>query len=61
MDPKQLSQEELDQEQAADLPERDALSVIQPVNQMIDTSFMTNGVITEASATQDAPITQTGS
>jgi hypothetical protein len=61
MDSTQLSQDELDQEQAADLPERDALSVIQPVNQIIDTNFMANGVTTEASATQDAPITQTGS
>jgi hypothetical protein len=55
-----MSEEELDQEQAADLPDRENLSVVQPVNQIVASNFMANGIITEASATQDAPITQTG-
>jgi hypothetical protein len=55
-----MSQEELDQEQAADLPDRENMSVVQPVNQIVAENFMANGIITEATATQDAPITQTG-
>jgi hypothetical protein len=55
-----LTQDELDQEQAANLPDRENMSVVQPVNQIVASNFMADGIVTEATASQDAPITQTG-
>jgi hypothetical protein len=58
-----MSSEELDQQQASDLPERDNMSLINlnaavPVNAAIAANVLSDGSTAEAAALQDTPINQ---
>jgi len=58
-----LSQEELEQQEAADLPDREAMSLINanlavPVNAAAALNVLSDGSTAGAGATQDTPITQ---
>jgi len=58
-----LSQAELEQQEAADLPDREAMSLINanlavPVNAAAALNVLSDGSTAGAGAIQDAPITQ---
>jgi hypothetical protein len=60
---KELSQEELEQQEAAELPDREAMSLINanlaiPVNAAVAANVLSDGSIAYADATQDIPIDQ---
>jgi len=60
---RELTPEELEAQEAADLPEREAMSLINlnaaiPVNAAVAANVLSDGAIAYADATQDAPITQ---
>jgi len=60
---RELTSEELEAQEAADLPEREAMSLINlnaaiPVNAAVAANVLSDGAIAYADATQDAPITQ---
>jgi hypothetical protein len=60
---RELTAEELDAQEAADLPEREAMSLVNlnaaiPVNAAVAANVLSDGAIAYADATQDAPITQ---
>jgi hypothetical protein len=59
----ELSAEELAQEEAAELPEREAMSLINaniavPVNAAVAANVLSDGATAYANAIQDAPIDQ---
>jgi hypothetical protein len=59
----ELTPEELDAENAADLPDREAMSLVDanvavPVNAAVAANVLTNESTATADATQDAPIDQ---
>ena len=59
----ELSPEELEEQQAADLPEREAMSLLNaniavPVNAAVAANVLSDGAIAYADATQDTPIDQ---
>jgi hypothetical protein len=59
----ELTAEELDAENAADLPDREAMSLVDanvavPVNAAVAANVLTNESTATADATQDAPIDQ---
>jgi hypothetical protein len=61
----ELSPEELDQEAAAELPDREAMSLINaniaiPVNAAIAANVLSDGAVAYAEAAQDAAIEQGG-
>jgi hypothetical protein len=63
MSEKELSQEELEQQEAAELPDREAMSLINanlaiPVNAAVAANVLSDGSIAYADATQDIPIDQ---
>jgi len=58
-----MSSEELDQQQASDLPERDNMSLVNlnaavPVNAAIAANVLSDGSTAEAGALQNTPIGQ---
>jgi hypothetical protein len=58
-----LSQDELAQEASTDLPEREAMSLVNanvavPVNLAAALNVLSDGSVAEAGAVQDTPITQ---
>ena len=60
---RELSREELEAEGAADLPERDAMSLVNanlavPVNAAVAANVLSDGSIADAGAYQDTPIDQ---
>ena len=64
-DPRQqgLSAEELEQQQAAELPEREAMSLVNlnlaaPVNAAVAANVLSDDAVAYADATQDAAIDQ---
>jgi len=59
----ELTEEELDQEGAEELPDREAMSLVNaniavPVNAAVAANVLSDGSIAYADATQDTPITQ---
>jgi hypothetical protein len=59
----ELSQDELDNQEGAELPEREAMSLINaniaiPVNAAVAANVLSDGAIAYADATQDIPIDQ---
>ena len=59
----ELSPEELEQESVAELPDREAMSLINanlaaPVNAAVAANVLSDGSIAYADATQDTPIDQ---
>ena len=59
----ELSPEELEQQQAAELPDREAMSLINanlaaPINAAVAANVLSDGSIAYANAEQNAPITQ---
>jgi len=61
----QLSQDELDQEAVAELPDREAMSLINanvaiPVNAAVAANVLSDGAVSYADATQDSVIDQSG-
>ena len=61
--PKELTPEELEEQEAADLPDREAMSLVNanlavPVNAAVAANVLSDGSIAYADATQDTPITQ---
>ncbi|GAC1387178.1 MAG: hypothetical protein NVSMB42_08140 [Herpetosiphon sp.] len=62
--PQELTPEELDQQDAAELPEREAMSLVNanvaaPVNLAAALNVLSDHSTATATATQTAPITQT--
>jgi hypothetical protein len=62
-EPRELTADELDAQEAAELPEREAMSLINaniaiPVNAAIAANVLSDGAIAYADATQDIPIDQ---
>jgi hypothetical protein len=60
----ELTAEELEGQEAAELPDREAMSLVNanvaaPVNAAVALNALSDGSTAYASATQDAPITQT--
>jgi len=60
---KELTNEELEQQDAAELPDREAMSLINanvaaPVNAAVAANVLSDGSIAYADATQDTPIDQ---
>ncbi|MEA2514959.1 MAG: hypothetical protein QOF33_4166 [Thermomicrobiales bacterium] len=60
---RELTPEELEAEELAELPEREAMSLINanvaiPINAAVAANVLSDGAIAYADATQDAPITQ---
>ena len=58
-----MSSEELDQQQASDLPERDNMSLVNlnaavPVNAAVAANVLSDGSTAEAAALQNTPISQ---
>ena len=63
LDQRGLSAEELEAEQADELPEREAMSLVNanaavPVNAAVALNALSDGSTAYANATQDTPITQ---
>jgi hypothetical protein len=63
IDNRELSQEELDQQEAAELPEREAMSLIDanvaaPINAAVAANVLSDGSIAYANAEQDVTIDQ---
>jgi len=61
---RELSDEELEEQQAAELPDREAMSLINaniaaPINAAIAANVLSDGSTATANATQSAPIIQT--
>ena len=59
----ELSQEELEQQGSAELPDREAMSLINanlaaPINAAVAANVLSDGSIAYANAEQNAPITQ---
>jgi hypothetical protein len=59
----ELSQEELDAQEAAELPEREAMSLVNanaalPINAAVALNALSDGSVAYANAEQTAPITQ---
>ncbi|HUP86584.1 MAG TPA: hypothetical protein VM143_13025 [Acidimicrobiales bacterium] len=59
----ELTEAELDQEGAEELPDREAMSLVNaniavPVNAAVAANVLSDGSIAYADATQDTPITQ---
>jgi len=59
----ELSAEELEQQGAADLPDRDAMSLVNlnlaaPVNAAVAANILSDNAVAYANAEQTAPITQ---
>jgi len=59
----ELSQEELQQQEGAELPDREAMSLINaniavPINAAIAANVLSDGATAYADAVQDTPITQ---
>jgi len=62
-EPLELSPEEIGQQEAAELPEREAMSLINanvaiPVNAAVAANVLSDGSTAYANAVQDTPITQ---
>jgi hypothetical protein len=62
-EPQELTPEELEQEGAADLPDREAMSLINaniaiPINAAVAANVLSDGSIAYADAVQDTPIDQ---
>jgi len=62
-EPQELTPEELEQEGAADLPDREAMSLINaniaiPINAAVAANVLSDGAVAYADATQDIPIDQ---
>ena|ERR687887_1198935 len=62
-DRRELSKQDLDKENAAELPERDAMSLVTanvaaPINAALALNVLSDGSLAYASATQYAPINQ---
>ena len=60
---RELTADELDAQEGAELPEREAMSLINlnaaiPVNAAVAANVLSDGAVAWADATQDAPITQ---
>jgi hypothetical protein len=60
---RELSAEELEAEEAADLPDREAMSLVNanvaiPVNAAVAANVLSDGAVAYADATQDIPIDQ---
>jgi hypothetical protein len=60
---RELTTEELEAQEAADLPEREAMSLVNlnaaiPVNAAVAANVLSDGAIAYADATQDIPIDQ---
>ena len=60
----ELSQEELDDQQVAELPDRENMSLLNanvaaPVNAAVALNVLSDNSVAYANATQNAPITQT--
>jgi hypothetical protein len=63
-DAQELTAEELEVQEGAELPDREAMSLINanvaaPVNAAVALNALSDGSTAYANATQDAPITQT--
>ena len=61
---RELSQEELTAQEAAELPDREAMSLVNlnaaaPINAAIAANVLSDGSVAYANAQQTAPITQT--
>jgi hypothetical protein len=61
---RELTAEELEAQDAADLPDREEMSLVNanvaaPVNAAVALNALSDGSVAYANATQDAPITQT--
>jgi hypothetical protein len=59
----ELSQEELEQQEAAELPDREAMSLVNanlaiPVNAAVAANVLSDGAVAYADATQQTPIDQ---
>lgn len=62
-EPRELSADELDAQEAAELPEREAMSLVNanlaiPVNAAVAANVLSDGAVAYADATQDIPIDQ---
>jgi len=62
-EPRELSQDELEAQEAAELPEREAMSLINanlaiPINAAIAANVLSDGAVAYADATQQIPIDQ---
>jgi hypothetical protein len=60
----ELTDEELEQQEAAELPDREAMSLVNanvaaPINAAVALNALSDGSAAVANATQTAPITQT--
>jgi hypothetical protein len=60
---RELTTEELEAQEAADLPEREAMSLVNlnaaiPINAAVAANVLSDGAIAYADATQDIPIDQ---
>jgi hypothetical protein len=60
---RELTAEELEAQEGAELPEREAMSLINlnaaiPINAAVAANVLSDGAVAWADATQDAPITQ---
>jgi hypothetical protein len=58
-----LSPEELEEQEAADLPDREAMSLVNanlaiPINAAVAANVLSDGAVAYADATQDIPIDQ---
>jgi hypothetical protein len=65
-DKPELSAEELEQQEAAELPDREAMSLVNanlaiPINAAVAANVLSDGAIAYADATQDIPIDQSTS
>jgi hypothetical protein len=59
----ELTDEELEQQEAAELPDREAMSLVNanvaaPINAAVALNALSDGSVAVANATQTAPITQ---
>lgn len=62
-DPRELSSDELESQEAAELPEREAMSLVNanlaiPINAAIAANVLSDGAVAYADATQEIPIDQ---
>jgi len=60
---RELSAEELEEQEASDLPDREAMSLINanvaiPINAAVAANVLSDGAVAYADATQDIPIDQ---
>jgi hypothetical protein len=60
---RELSAEELEEQEAADLPDREAMSLVNanlaiPINAAVAANVLSDGAVAYADATQDIPIDQ---